>query len=375
MASFEKRKNGTWRFSTYRIDPVTQERKRFRVGGFKRKADAIEAEKLFNPFEEEIEIKNKNNNVLFQDYVQEFFREELKRVKKSTNINNQLRFNKNILPFFKDVKVKSIDVPLVLRFQNSLLKYNLSNRYINYILIQLSNYLDYLIKINILDVNVVNKISKLKNNDDMIVNVVKNNKVVEVDNFNKFISTFTDDEVIPKVAFEIMYKAGTRRAETRALTWNDIDFKNHTIQINKQLVNIGNGSVLTTTKSKTSNRIINMPFSLEQSLLDLYLKEKRKYNYDSTNFENLFVLGGVNAIGSTTLNRYRVKHIKLAGIPYFINHDLRHSYGSNMIANGFDIKYVSTQMGHESLEITLSVYHHLLNKTEIENKNNYYNKY
>lgn len=38
-----------------------------------------------------------------------------------------------------------------------------------------------------------------------------------------------------------------------------------------------------------------------------------------------------------------------------------------MLSKGFDIKFVSEQTGHQSIAITLEVYHHIL--TEVQEKN------
>ena len=41
-------------------------------------------------------------------------------------------------------------------------------------------------------------------------------------------------------------------------------------------------------------------------------------------------------------------------------HDLRHTFGSQLLENGATQKYVQTQMGHSSSRITLDIYNHLL---------------
>lgn len=43
-------------------------------------------------------------------------------------------------------------------------------------------------------------------------------------------------------------------------------------------------------------------------------------------------------------------------------HILRHSFVSLMIRNGADVKEVSEAIGHQSITLTLSTYHHLLDK-------------
>jgi hypothetical protein len=51
------------------------------------------------------------------------------------------------------------------------------------------------------------------------------------------------------------------------------------------------------------------------------------------------------------LGRAALRHIRF--------HDLRHTYASLLINNGENIKYISEQMGHASVQITLDRYGHL----------------
>ena len=37
-------------------------------------------------------------------------------------------------------------------------------------------------------------------------------------------------------------------------------------------------------------------------------------------------------------------------------HDLRHTFGSHLIAAGVDLKTVSTLMGHSSISVTVDIY-------------------
>ena len=47
-------------------------------------------------------------------------------------------------------------------------------------------------------------------------------------------------------------------------------------------------------------------------------------------------------------------------------HDLRHTYASLMIAQGENIKYIQTQLGHSNPTVTWNVYAHLMNSTNQE---------
>lgn len=372
-----KESNGTWMFRMY-ITDENGNKKQIKRRGFKTKAEAREAERLFEPAQEYIQNEKrkqeeKNNIIFFENKIEEFFFEESKRIKVSTLEGKKYAFDNHITNFFKGKNICEITSMDIQKWQNYMLKKPMKKASINKAYQVLIKYFEFLVNFYNLKINPCKKIQSIREKEDDIQEVEMKSKVCEKDDFKKFIDTFSDEEIIPKVAFEIMYKAGTRRSETRAIKWADVDFTNHTIRINKQLQNIGNKVLLSSTKSNTSNRIVFLCKSLEDSLKELYNSELEKY--DSSSIVDLYVLGGINAIGATTLNRYREKHIKLANVPYFTNHELRHSYGSNLLNDGFDIKFVSEQMGHESIAVTLSVYHHLLQKAAEENKRNYYNNY
>lgn len=299
---------------------------------------------MFLPLNIKRKKEASKNVIYFEDKVDEFFFEESKRIKVSTLGNNKCYFNAHIKKFFEQKDIKSITSNDIQKWQNNMLNKKMNKSFINKVYRILLNYFDYLVAFHNLQTNPCLKVKMLREKEDVIVEELKENlKVCERENFNKYILSFNKNEISYKVAFEVMYKAGTRRSETRALKWKDIDFNNHTISINKQLQNTADGIVTTTTKSLTSNRIIFMSKSLEESLKELYEYEFKKY--ELTDIQDLYVFGGITPVGATTLNKQREKHIKLAEIPYFTNHELRHSYGSNLIHDGFDIKYVSEQMG------------------------------
>jgi integrase len=52
----------------------------------------------------------------------------------------------------------------------------------------------------------------------------------------------------------------------------------------------------------------------------------------------------------------KVSVLKSAGLRKVRFHDIRHTYASQLISRGANIKYVSTQMGHSSIDITLDYY-------------------
>jgi hypothetical protein len=60
------------------------------------------------------------------------------------------------------------------------------------------------------------------------------------------------------------------------------------------------------------------------------------------------------------VDRVFKKALNRAGLRSLRWHDLRHTYASLQLESGANIKYLSMQMGHASVQITLDRYSHLL---------------
>jgi integrase len=63
---------------------------------------------------------------------------------------------------------------------------------------------------------------------------------------------------------------------------------------------------------------------------------------------------------SNMVQRHYRKALKDIVIQQIRFHDLRHTYTSLLLAQGENIKYIQTQLGHSSPTVTLNVYAHLM---------------
>ncbi|MBU5332404.1 tyrosine-type recombinase/integrase [Anaerocolumna aminovalerica] len=73
---------------------------------------------------------------------------------------------------------------------------------------------------------------------------------------------YTETQGIPlqfKVMYYIALFAGLRKGELVALTWNDVDFNNNTININKSTATIKGEQITKAPKNKTSIREVTIP--------------------------------------------------------------------------------------------------------------------
>jgi len=150
----------------------------------------------------------------------------------------------------------------------------------------------------------------------------------------------------------ICLSTGLRLGEICSLKWDDIDFQNKSLRVNRtvQRVRIAGEdrkTKLVEDKPKTpcSKREIPLP----DSLVEILLRFQRSGSY---------VLNG-NAPMEPRTYQYKFKSIlRAADIESTHFHVLRHTFATNCINNGADVKSVSEMLGHSNVNITLNKYVH-----------------
>ena len=161
----------------------------------------------------------------------------------------------------------------------------------------------------------------------------------------KFIDAMMDKPML-YYAFEILYWCGIREGELLALTPADFDFEKKTLRINKSYQRLQGKDVITTPKTKKSNRVIKMPQFLCEEMQDylgmLYgLKKKDR----------------IFTVTKSYLHHEMDRGSKAAGVKRIRIHDLRHSHISLLIDRGFSAVAIADRVGHESIEITYRYAH------------------
>lgn len=152
---------------------------------------------------------------------------------------------------------------------------------------------------------------------------------------------------------------GMRKAEIQALTWNDIDFKNATISINKNWDE--KKKAFKPTKTESSNRVIKVNRKLLNYLADL------KVNGSTMVFRNIFgTIPTSNALNKCL--RSIMKEAKLSKKD-FTFYSLRHVHVAYLIGQGVDIYAISKRLGHSNVNITLGVYSYLIDEYKTKNDN------
>ncbi|MCD7884099.1 MAG: site-specific integrase [Lachnospiraceae bacterium] len=184
----------------------------------------------------------------------------------------------------------------------------------------------------------------------------------------KATSVFTEQEIILienraqeeetpfAVGLLLTVYTGLRIGELCALKWEDFDWANGTIHISKTIarVNDVNGIsgakthlVIGSPKTESSNRIVPIPHSV------------LAYFKAHAGAPSHYVLTGRAKFMEPRVCRARyTRFLKRAGVKHHTFHTLRHTFATNCVEQGMNVKALSEILGHSDVSITLARYVH-----------------
>ena len=155
---------------------------------------------------------------------------------------------------------------------------------------------------------------------------------------------------------------GARRGEINAMKFSKIDFENSTITIDENRMQIHKKDYTKQPKTESGIREIAIPKILLSELKKAHLDyRKRKLKYGKEFHDTGYVFthpDGTPYTSSGLSNLYQRFLHRNPQIPKKNFHMLRHTYCSILLSNNVDLKTVSTNMGHSSVQITANVYAH-----------------
>ena len=303
-------------------------------------------------------------NDLFEKYL-----DDIDLTHQDTTIDSiKYRYNSHIKNIFGEMKLEQITYIEIKKFQKMLLdgkdknndnkKYSIS--YINILVKLLKRLMKYAILMNYVSFN-TEELRGLEAIRDVVDkdNFISKQIIWNLNEFNNFIS-YVDDDMY-KNLFNILYFCGLRKGEVLSLRWENIDLIESTLTIDSSASKIvGRGQIVKSPKTKKSYRTIYIHETLKKELLNYYISEKIKYNY---NIKNHFVFGGIKMISFSTLDR-RFKRYKEKSKASDMNlHGFRHSHATMLLELTNDIYNVSKRLGHDNMETT-EIYLHSNSKAK-----------
>ena len=167
-----------------------------------------------------------------------------------------------------------------------------------------------------------------------------------------------------KVAIILTIFTGVRLGELMGLEWQDVDFKNGIISINRSSQYLSDMGVFTKTpKTESSIREIAIPkfiISLLEEYKLWYEEQKSIYGELWTNSDRLFVQADGKPMHPSSTSKWFVRYVSTIGLPVINFHGLRHTNASLLVAQNVDIAVISARLGHAQISTTLDFYVHPL---------------
>lgn len=338
------------------FDKETNKRKQKNMGSYPLKRDA---NKRLNEVKEEIykEELLLPNEIILQDFLLDFL-EKYKMNLSITTYNCYMRIcKKYIIPLLGDIKLCDIRP------------------------IHIQNYVDDLldlltpqtIKVHLNILNLALKrayrLKLIKENVVQFVEVPKNkkykNEIYNAEDMKKLLEKSRETSL--ELPIILASGLGLRISEILGLTWNNIDFNDFTITIDKITVRDKGQVILKEPKTESSIRTISAP--KEIILMLKQLKKDRlaaKLRGEKSHRELIFYDKNLNPIAQDVLSkkfRYFLQENNLKHIRF---HDLRHSHVTMLIDAKVSIKVISERVGHSNVNTTLNIYSHALREMDQE---------
>lgn len=290
--------------------------------------------------------------ILFRDLAQNWLNNIKLRVKESTYSRYYSQLHKHILPFLGRYQASRISTEIIEQFVGRMLKSRddggsgFSPKTAEDILIILKS----ILKFGKCHVHLELHRIKIKKDYKKPLTLTKAAQT----RLNQYLIHEPD---CIKAGILLSLHTGIRIGELCALRWEDIDLDEQTLHVEKTLQRI-QVSKEECFESKTKV-IITSPKSMK-SIRDIYIP-----NFLTTILRTLkgqpssfFLSGSSRYMEPRTLYNHYKKCLKQCGLSEYNFHSLRHTFATNYVEAGYDVKSLSEILGHSNVKITLERYVH-----------------
>lgn len=379
MAEVNTRKRGPkWEyyFESAKIDG---KRKRISKGGFDRKGDAYDAGvKAFNEYNN-AGFHFTPSEISFSDYLDYWMKEYcIVNLKNTTCVNYEKKIRLHIKPILGSYKLKALTPAVLQSFINKKFNEGYSRNTMLVLKGILSGSLGYAIEpLRFIQTSPMYAVRLPSPRAEAKIPTRKKEKeAITKEEWEEIIKRFPEGHSC-HVPLKLAYHCGLRLGESFALTWDDIDFVNSVIDVNKQVQMIDDYWTFTNPKYDSFRKIKS-----DSILMSLLTREKAKQEkakeYYAEHYQQLYEdekrhltsnMGdnrkNIQMVNSREDGSYiqprvtqhlgRIIHHKL-GFKEFDYHSLRHTHTTMLIEAGANPKAVQVRLGHKNIETTMNIY-------------------
>ena len=340
------------------------------------------ARRLAKEFEAEytrkmLHYQAEKEEMRFEELVAWYKENYLVNAKRPSTVQSELHvIRKHLMPYFGRKKLGELSAPMITEFLDNVSiikgednkplkpKQYYSDSYVKLIYSKLHSILDIAVKQGWIKENPSNNSIRPKRK-------IKYKKPpMEIEQVKDLLKR-TEKYSQPKVLVKLLANTGFRIGEALALTWEDIDFENKTIKIDKSVTMVNNEMLLGEPKTENGYRTImmnNMTYDILQehkAAQQKFIKEFMKSRYNKK--KNLvFARDDGEYLHRSTCAKWLDKITEGSGYEFISLHSLRHACATLLLNNGVDLKVVSNHLGHHDIGITADVYCDVLRSQKLK---------
>jgi integrase len=268
--------------------------------------------------------------------------------KESTYDNYQMNLTKHALPYFGSVPINDIKRKDLKVFFDKKYSEGLSVGTIKLIRTSINGVLSYAIELELIESNPMRDVVLKYKKNPFEINPLTESEAHLVLEQTK---GFMEGKYYPVILCAL--RTGMRIGEIQALKWDDIDFENRQIEVQRSY----RKGQMTDTKNH-KRRKVDMSLHLTETLKAHRTAQKRDALKNGKPISGFVFTGKRDEMLNRSTFRHALnKSTEVIG-RHIRTHNLRHSYATIRLMKGHNIGDVSYQLGHSSIKITYDVYAH-----------------
>lgn len=308
---------------------------------------------------------NSNSNVKFSKFIEDWLKVYQPTVKESTYATTLRIIDNHIKKDLGNYRLNKLTVAICQNAVNEWAKMSpkVFGRYARYT----AKILDYAIKLELITSNPMKKVilPKVKREAKEFTNFYTKKEL------NDFLFWAKDYSFRAYVFFKLLAYSGLRKGEALALTWNEIDFKEGTLRVEKTLTTgIANTVIVSTPKTRSSIRTIWLEEPILHDLLqwkkvqrqNLFFIDENVYNREqlvfATSNNTPCQLADPSQWNDAITKKHHLRRITV--------HGFRHTHASLLFEAGVSMQDVKERLGHSSIKTTMDIYTHVTNARKKE---------
>lgn len=199
--------------------------------------------------------------------------------------------------------------------------------------------------------------------------LIRKPDVYEPDEMKSIIQIIKKEPKRWAIFIKLAFTLGLRRSELLGLEWANINFEQSIIDVCQVITKGEKGSVIKGPKSKSSYRLVSVPQSVMEDLINYHrewLTTKERMGSKWTEHSRNWVFCNLDGthIKPDTATQWWSRFCCRQSIRYINLHSLRHTSATLLIAQGIHAKTISERLGHSKISVTMDIYGHALRSAD-----------